>query len=250
MIQQNGADVPKMVTEREKHALAASYFVKKLVGHDKMPVKGPEILSVDPQSPDPEVIRKAATTIKQGGLVVFPTSTFYGIGALAADAKAVDRVFHVKGRDLHKPLLVLIASMTDLSSLVRSIPEGATRLMQAFWPGGITLVFDAADSLPANLTGYTATIGIRLAHHPVASALVKAVGSPITGTSANLSGQAGCAAVADLNPEIGDQVELVLDAGKLTGRKGSTVVDVTVTPPKILREGVITAETIKALFNT
>lgn len=213
-----------------------------------MSIKNCETLSTDTESPDQEIISKAAEVIKQGGLVVFPTSTFYGIGAQAFDSAAVDRVFRVKERDAHKPILILIAFLADLAPLVRSIPKTATRLMEAFWPGRVTLVFDAADTLPLSLTGYTGKIGIRLANHPVASALVKAVASPITGTSANLSGQAGCTAVADLHRQIQDQVDLVLDAGKLEGGKGSTVVDVTVDPPKILRDGVVGAERIRALF--
>lgn len=213
-----------------------------------MPLEGPEILPVDPTSPDPGVISKAAGLLRRGGLVVFPTSTFYGIGAQAFDPDAVDRVFDVKGRDEHKPLLVLIACMADLAPLVRTVPGDATRLIDALWPGGVTLVFDAADGVPSNLTGYTGKIGVRLASHPVAAALVKAVASPVTGTSANLSGEGGCTAVANLNRQIKDQVGLVLDSGELQGNKGSTVVDVTVSPPKILREGVIHTDRIRALF--
>ena len=213
-----------------------------------MPLEGPEILPVDPASPDHEMIRKAAGLLKRGGLVVFPTTTFYGIGAQAFDSDAVERVFHVKGRDEHKPLLVLIACLADLALLVRTVPRIATRLIDALWPGGVTLVFDAADGVPSNLTGYTGKIGVRLANHPVAAALVKAVASPVTGTSANLSGEGGCTAVANLNRRIKDQVGLVLDSGELQGNKGSTVVDVTVSPPKILREGVINTERIRALF--
>jgi L-threonylcarbamoyladenylate synthase len=213
-----------------------------------MPMKGPEIFTVDPESPDQELIGRAATLINKGGLVVFPTSTFYGIGAQAFDARAVDRVFRVKERHEHKPLLVLVACQADLAPLVRSIPETATRLMEAFWPGGITLVFDAAEAVPRNLTGYTGKIGIRLAGHPVASALVRAVASPVTGTSANLSGQGGCAAVSHLSLKIKERVDLVLDAGELGGNKGSTVVDVTADPPRILREGVISRDTIRAVF--
>jgi len=213
-----------------------------------MPLEGPEILPVDPASPDHEIIRQAAGLLKRGGLVVFPTSTFYGIGAQAFDPDAVGKVFHVKGRDEHKPLLVLIACLADLAPLVRTVPRIATRLIDALWPGGVTLVFDAADDVPSNLTGHTGKIGVRLVNHPVAAALVKAVASPVTGTSANLSGEGGCTAVASLNRRIKDQVDLVLDSGELQGNKGSTVVDVTVSPPKILREGVINTERIRALF--
>jgi L-threonylcarbamoyladenylate synthase len=207
-----------------------------------------EILSVDPESPDPDAIARAAALIRTGGLVVFPTSSFYGVGAQALNAKVVKRVFQVKKRDPANPLLILIASRTDLDALVRSIPETATRLMQAFWPGSLTLVFEAADRLPPNLTGYTKRIGIRLAGHPVASSLTKGVGAPITGTSANLSGHAACRAVADLEPLFRDQVDLILDAGTLGSGEASTVVDVTSDTAKILREGAIDTAKIRTVL--
>ena len=212
-------------------------------------MKGCEFLSVDPQFPDQEMIGKAAQWIKKGGLVVFPTSTFYGLGAHAFNPSAVQSVFRVKERRPQKPILVLIACLADLIPLVQSVPMVARRLINAFWPGDVTLVFHASDVLPPNLTGHTGKIGIRLAAHPVASALVKAVGSPITGTSANLSGKGGCMSVTNLDPQIRSQVDLVLDGGELGGGKGSTVVDVTAVPPKILRAGLISAEKIRAVLS-
>jgi L-threonylcarbamoyladenylate synthase len=205
-----------------------------------------ETLSVDPQSPDRDAISKAASRINRGRLVVFPTSTFYGLGAQAFDIDAVDRVFRLKRRNSEKPILILIASLTDLAPLVRSIPETAQRIIKAFWPGSVTLVFRAAEILPKNLTGQTGKIGIRVVNHPVASALVREVGSPVTGTSANISGEDGCASVGQLDRRIKANVDLVLDAGELGGGKGSTVVDVTVDPPRILREGLIRQEEITA----
>ena len=207
-----------------------------------------EICSVAPLSPDNNIIARAAECIQDGGLVVFPTSTFYGLGALAFNKKAVDRIFSIKGRDPNKPILILIADSEDLIALVRSVPLVALEIMEAFWPGNVTLVFEAAGRVPKNLTGHSGKIGIRLASHPVATALVKKVGSPITGTSANLSGQGGCIAIKDLDPAIGEKVELILDAGVLQGNKGSTVVDVTCTPPQILREGVLGRGPIEALL--
>ena len=203
-----------------------------------------EILCVDPESPDQNTIDKAAALIKMGDLVVFPTSSFYGLGADALNVRAVDKVFQAKKRDPRKPVLILISSLADLAPLVQSIPPTAIPLIEAFWPGDLTLVFHAASILPSNLSGHTGKIGIRLAGHPVASALVKAVVSPITGTSANLSGKGACTAVKHLDLPIRDQVDLVLDAGGLAGGKGSTVVDVTADPPKILRQGAIDAEEI------
>ncbi len=202
------------------------------------------ILSVDPKSGDQETIHQAAALINKGGLVVFPTSTFYGLGAHAFDTEAVGRIFRVKRRDPKKPILILIANLDDLNTLVQLIPNAATRLIEAFWPGGLTLVFQAADVLPKNLTGHSGKIGIRLAGHPVASALAKAAGNPITGTSANISGRRGCSAVGRLDREVRNQVDLVLDAGKLRGAVGSTVVDVSEDSPRILRQGVISEEEV------
>jgi L-threonylcarbamoyladenylate synthase len=203
---------------------------------------------VDPESPDPDAITRAADLIRTRGLVVFPTSSFYGLGAQALNPEVVERVFQVKQRDPEKPLLILIASKTDLDALVQSIPQTAKRLMEAFWPGSLTLVFKAKDRLPPNLTGYTKKIGIRLAGHPVASSLTRAVGSPITGTSANLSGHAPCSAVADLGPNFRDQVDLILDAGTLGRGEASTVVDVTSDTAKILREGAVDSAKIRAVL--
>ena len=211
-------------------------------------MKSCEILSVDAESPDPDAITRAADLIKTGGLVVFPTSSFYGLGAPALDAEAVERVFHVKRRAPENPLLILIAYETDLDVLVQSIPETAKRLMKAFWPGSLTLVFEATDLLPPNLTGHTKRIGIRLARHPVARNLTMAVGAPITGTSANLSGHAACSAVGDLEPHFQDQVDLILDAGTLGSGEVSTVVDVTSDTNKILREGAIDAAKIRTVL--
>jgi L-threonylcarbamoyladenylate synthase len=211
-------------------------------------MKSCEIVSVDSESPDPDAITRAADLVRTGGLVIFPTSSFYGLGAPALNAEAVGRIFQVKQRDPEKPLLILIASRTDLDALVRSIPETAKRLMKAFWPGSLTLVFEATNRLPPNLTGYTKKIGIRLAGHPVAGSLTKAVGAPITGTSANLSGHAACSAVADLEPHFRHQVDLILDAGTLGSGEASTVVDVTSDIPKILREGAIDSARIRTVL--
>jgi L-threonylcarbamoyladenylate synthase len=116
--------------------------------------------------------------------------------------------------------------------------------MDAFWPGRLTLVFEARNSLPDQLTAQTGKIGIRLPGHPVAAAIARQVKGPVTGTSANISGQPGCCRAQDLDPAIAGQLGLILDAGTLIGGIGSTVVDVTSTPPQILREGAVTAKEV------
>ena len=200
---------------------------------------------INPENPEPEIIAAAAAVIQQGGVVAFPTRCLYGLGADAFDAGAINRVTRIKQRPPDNPILVLIDSRQQLQVLVRRIPPAADVLMQTFWPGRLTQVFEARATLPQQLTAYSGNIGVRLVGHPVALALVKHTGRPITGTSANLSGQPGCHRVPDLAGQVAEKVDLILDAGALKGGIGSTVVDVTVDPPRIIREGAVTAEQIK-----
>ncbi len=179
---------------------------------------------------------------------MFPTQHLYGLGAEALNIKAVDKVFKIKQRPYNKPLLVLIHEQKDLTKLVQQIPASAIRIMECFWPGALTIVFEAKKVLPANLTAGTDRIGVRMPQHPVALALAKALKNPITATSANITGHSGCSRVSDIDPLIADPLDLILDAGPLKGGIGSTVVDVTHDFPKILREGAIPAKDIFAVL--
>jgi L-threonylcarbamoyladenylate synthase len=192
-------------------------------------------------------IRAAADRIRSGGVVVLPTRCLYGLGADALDPAAVERVFDIKQRPKDKPILVLVHEMSDVERLVRRIPPPARRIMEHFWPGGVTLVFEAASGASPFLTAGTGRIGIRCCGHPVARALAKAAGGPVTGTSANLSGRPPCADISRLDPRIAAAVDLVLDAGLLAGGVGSTVVDVTGDRIRILRDGVVPAAQILAI---
>jgi L-threonylcarbamoyladenylate synthase len=165
------------------------------------------------------------------------------------DPDAVERIIRIKQRPPDNPILVLIYAEAQLEMLVENIPPAAVAIMAAFWPGRVTLVFDALDTLPGFLTAQTGKIGVRLPGHPAASALLLEVKGPITGTSANLSGSPGCSRVADMGPRIVEQADLVLDAGTLQGGVGSTVVDVSEDPPRILREGQVTAGEILGVLN-
>ncbi len=206
------------------------------------------VIEVDPDRPAPETISQAASVIRKGGIIAFPTRCLYGLGTDAFNAGAVARIFSIKQRSAQKPILILIDHVKQLERLVTRIPETAANLMREFWPGKVTLVFEAGDAVPPVLTGGSGKIGIRLAGHPIASALVKAVAGPITGTSANLSGSPGCHQIRDLEPEVAHPLDLILDAGPLKDGRGSTVVDVTEEgPPKILREGEISVRDIMAL---
>ena len=178
-----------------------------------------------------------------------PTRCLYGLAVDAFNPTAVGRIFMIKQRPVQKPLLVLINKADPLDRLVAHVPAMAFSIMEKFWPGNVTLVFEARKNLPAGLTAGTGKIGVRQPGQPAAAALTAAVQGPITGTSANLSGKAGCHRIADLDRGILEEVDLVLDAGPLKGGAGSTVVAVTGEHPRMIREGRVSGEEISACIN-
>jgi len=209
-----------------------------------------KIRRIYPDNPDPEIIREAAAVIRAGGVVSYPTRSLYGLGADAFNAAAIRRIYEIKERPIERPILVLIDQRAQLDRLVIDVPHAAQNLMRRFWPGRVTLVFAVAPGLPKELTSGTGRIGIRLPDHPVAAALAARAGGPITGTSANLSGQEGFTISPPPGSRIAEKVDLLLDAGTLRGGPGSTVVDVTTDPPKVLREGCVPADEIFDALNT
>lgn len=207
------------------------------------------IIHINGDQPIVDQIRAAVAVLRKGGVVVFPTSGLYGLGSDAFDVKALERIFLIKGRDARKPILVLIDTMEMMDQVAIKVSPMGRFLMQRLWPGRVTFVVPAAHHLPSELTGDTGKIGIRQAAHPVAVALVKTLGRPLTGTSANISGGKGCAAIEKLDSSIQNSVDLVLDAGLLAGGPGSTVVDITGATPRILRPGSVPTKEIMDLFH-
>ncbi len=205
-----------------------------------------KVRKINCANPETEIIAEAARIIRNGGVVVFPTRSLYGLGADAFNANAVNRIFDIKQRPSNKPILVLIKDKDELDRLAALVPPAATAIMKRFWPGMVSIVFQAKEGLSAKLTAGTKKIGIRLPGHNIAYKLVKAADGPITGTSANLSGSAGCFQVNDLDEKIVGSVDLILDAGPLKGGAGSTVVDVTGETSLILRQGELSQ---KDIFN-
>jgi L-threonylcarbamoyladenylate synthase len=199
---------------------------------------------VDPARPDNALIANAAQAIRSGGVVIFPTFGLYGLGVDPFNPQAVQSIFELKGRAFGKALLVLIADMHGLDRLAVKPNAMALDLMRRFWPGKVTFVLTARKELPAALTGGSARIGVRLVGYPVAAALVRALGGPLTGTSANISGTGGCASVRQIDPKMIQAADMVLDAGTLAGGPGSTVVDVTGDTPLVIREGAVAIDAI------
>lgn len=197
---------------------------------------------------DPDTLNEAAQGIQGGQSVIFPTSGLYGLGVDAANKEAVGQIFQIKKRAAVKPILLLIHDPTALDEIVATIPPMAQKLMDHFWPGDLTLVFPAKGSVLESLTAGTGKIGVRQTAHPVARTLIEKVGRPITGTSANFSGSPGYTSVEDMPPELISAVDWVINVGPLAGGVGSTVVDITVMPPRVLREGRISTEMVQTVL--
>ncbi|MBC2734140.1 MAG: threonylcarbamoyl-AMP synthase [Desulfobacteraceae bacterium] len=208
-----------------------------------------KIVAIDPAAPDAATIHRAVYILRQGGMVVVPTRHLYGLAVDALNAPAIERVFAAKQRPLDQPLLILVAARDDVRKYAQAIDAKAGILMDAFWPGRLTVILDARPILPPPLTGGTGRVGIRLTGHPVCQALVRSLSRPMTATSANLSGQAGCGRIEDLHPAIVAAADLILDAGSLKPGIGSTVVDVQPDAVQVLREGAVTAAAIRAALD-
>jgi L-threonylcarbamoyladenylate synthase len=200
------------------------------------------VRAVDADRPDPDTMATAGAVVEGGGLVAFPTESFYGLGADALDPGALTRVFEVKGRPENKPLLVLVDSVEMVESLAARVPDGARALMARHWPGALTLVLPAAGRVPAALTGGTGTLGVRMPGHAVARALVRAAARPITAPSANPTDAPPPLTAKAVREYFDGRIELILDGGPTAGGAGSTIADCTVWPPRILRQGPVIVE--------
>jgi L-threonylcarbamoyladenylate synthase len=206
------------------------------------------LIRVDPSSPDAGAIREAAGILVAGGLVAFPTETVYGLGADALNADAVGRIFDAKGRPADNPIIVHIADEPALSVLVTAVPPAARALVDRFWPGPLTLVLPASPSVPEVTRGGLPTVAVRMPAHPVALALIRASGRPIAAPSANRSGRPSPTIAEHVLADLGDAVDLVLDAGPTPVGVESTVIDLTSDPPALLRPGGVALETLRALI--
>jgi len=196
-------------------------------------------LKIDPSRPDDRVIAEVGELLRGGGVVAFPTETFYGLGVDARREAAVEKIFRLKGRTVQNPISVIVAADRDVIPLVEGVPAAARILMQKFWPGALTLVFTASAAVLPALTAGTGKVGIRVSSHPVARRIAQALAGPLTATSANLSGETECSTAAEVLRIFADGLDAVLDGGATRGGLGSTILDVTISPPRILREGAV-----------
>jgi len=184
-------------------------------------------------------LNRAVAVLNDGGVVAFPTETYYGLAVDPLNPLALNHLFTLKERDTAKPILTLVDDRESLSSLVHEIPIVYLQLMEKFWPGPLTLIFQAKINLPTLLTAGTATIGVRQSSHPFARQLLRAFGRPITATSANISGHDAAIDAHEVKTQFGKQIDMVFDGGKAPGILGSTIVGFDGSQLKLIREGVI-----------
>lgn len=197
-----------------------------------------EILQVDAERPEAAALARAARVLARGGVVAFPTETFYGLGAAALDRDAVRRVFALKGRPAHSPLLVIVDGVA-MAETIAEIPERARPLIARHWPGALTLVFRARAVVPEEIGAGTGTVGVRWSPHPVARGLAAALGATVTAPSANPTGASPAASASAVLRDFGAAIEMLVDSGDTAGGQPSTVVDVTVDPPRVIRAGAV-----------
>jgi L-threonylcarbamoyladenylate synthase len=197
----------------------------------------------DTPLPTPADIERAVEILRNGGLVAYPTDTVYGLAALATDDRAVEKVFAAKRRPRDQAVPLLIASANDVGSLAEDVSPTARKLMEACWPGALTIVLRKAHAFHSTAVGDT--VGLRVPDHPVPRELARLLGAPITGTSANVSGAPEPRTAQDARAQLGGAVDMVIDGGACSGGRPSTVVDCTVDPPRIVREGAFSREEIE-----
>lgn len=187
----------------------------------------------------------AIEILRRGGLVAYPTDTVYGLGANPLDEVAVARVYEVKGRPRHVGLPLLIGSVSQLESVASDVPDVAWLLAEHLLPGALTLVLRKSPSVPAIVSGGRETIAVRVPNHPVPIALVEGLGTPLVGTSANLSGRPSPVTAEEVRGQLGGRVDHVIDGGRCPGGVDSTVIDLTEKEPRIAREGAVSREEIQ-----
>jgi len=206
------------------------------------------VLKVDSQEPEIEKIWIAADFIKKGGLVAFPTETVYGLGADALNPKAVLALFEAKKRPLDNPPIVHVGNPKDVYSLVKEVPPKAERLMETFWPGPLTLIFQRSEIVPDVTVAGLDTIAIRMPRHNVALALIRESGCPIAAPSANLAGKPSPTLAKHVLDDLNGRIDAILDAGPTHIGVESTVLDMTVDPPQVLRPGGTPYEVLKKVL--
>ncbi len=205
-----------------------------------------EIIPVNPENPGREAIARAAEVLLSGGIIGFPTETVYGLGANVLNPEALKHLYTVKERDMKKPTSILIVRREDLSLFTDKISPGAKALIEKFWPGPLTIIFNAAPAAPELITAGTGTIGIRMPGSAVCLALLEKAGIPVSAPSANPRGKPPALSAGEVMGYFRGRIDLVMDGGKSGQKTPSTIVDSTGDLISVIREGPISVEDIRA----
>jgi len=208
----------------------------------------PLILNIDPDNPEQSALERAVGILREGGIIAYPTETFYGLGVDAENRDAIGKIFHVKGRDFKNPVALIRGDEEPLPRFASYVPEYGRRLIGRFWPGPLTLLFSATPAVSEVLTAGSGKIGIRISSHHTARLLAQMLGRPITATSANLSGCPECTAASEVIDQIGERIDAVVDGGVTPGGMGSTILDVTGDAPLVLRAGAVPETSIREII--
>lgn len=206
-----------------------------------------ELIKVSLRAPDSNAIRYAAGFIRRGEVVGVPTDTFYALATDPFNLSAVEEIYRAKGRPENRALPILVNSIDQAVALARDLPPNFLKLAQKFWPGPLTLLVDASHHIPLKVTANLGRAALRWPNSPAACALIEQLGSPITGTSANISGFPSCSNAEQLMQQLGDRLPLILDGGDTGAMISSTIVDLRDNEWRIVREGLVAAEDIESV---
>jgi L-threonylcarbamoyladenylate synthase len=206
-----------------------------------------EVLSTPTPALFDAAVKRAAQLLRAGEVVALPTETVYGLAANALDEKAVAKIFQIKGRPANNPIIVHIVSVEMANRCVTAWSQPAEQLARAFWPGPLTLVLPRAKEIPGIVTAGGTTVGVRWPGHPFIQAVIRECGFPLAAPSANVSGRVSPTNAGHVRQQLGDKISLIVDGGQSQVGIESTVLDLTVSPPRVLRPGMIHAESLAAV---
>ena len=204
-----------------------------------------KVVKIDKEQIDDEKLMEAAEILRAGGLVAFPTETVYGLGANALNEEAAKKIYAAKGRPSDNPLIAHISKPEELAPLVKEVPEAGKKLMEAYWPGPLTMIFPKSDIVPYGTTGGLDTVAIRMPSDPIANRMIALAGIPIAAPSANTSGRPSPTTAEHVYQDMNGKIEMILDGGAVGIGVESTIIDVSGPVPMLLRPGAITIEMLR-----
>lgn len=207
-----------------------------------------QIIKINPRKPDISKIKMIAEILRKSGLVAFPTETVYGLGAIALDPKAVKKIFEVKGRPTDNPLIIHIADKKEVHRLVKEVPKEAEKLINKFWPGPLTIILKKSEIVPDIVTANLDSVAIRMPANKIALALIKEAKVPVAAPSANLFSKPSPTSAEHVIQDLYGKIDVIIDGGKTKIGVESTIIDLTINPPMLLRPGKITLEKLEKVL--